>query len=122
MMTWAANDIGTPAETRYLTYGFSAVTAPMAAVGIRAERIATYRQMRVRHNSPSADPVTIRYRLRVNGVDTSLFVDLAGSGTDGSNSFDEIDIFPGDLVELLAVKALTITSGLLNATVTIFDQ
>jgi len=119
MMFFAGtNDIATPADTRYLTPGWSPVTASTTVFEIEATDSVTLQNMRVRHNTPSADPTTIDYRLRINGVDTALTVTLAGNASSGSNLVDAVSAEPGDLIALVAVKGAIIVSGLLNVIVT----
>jgi|SRR3990172_4000627 len=118
IFTSGANDIAAAADTRYLTPGWSPITATTTVFEIRATASVTFFGMRVRHNTPSADPTTIDYRLRVNGVDTALVVTLAGNAFDGSNLVDDASVDAGDLVALVAVKGIPIATGLLNVIVT----
>lgn len=118
-LIWGSTDIGILADTRALPCGYSLVAAGLTAPGFRETRERVYSQMRVRHNTPSIDTTAISYRLRVNGVDSLLVVSLAGDASDGSNLVDEVDVLPGDLVVVVAVKALEILSGALTVLVSV---
>lgn len=119
MLLYGAVDIDTPADTRYLPIGFSLVTAPATAIGFRADAEATCLRMRVRHNTPSADATTVTYTLYVNGVATAVAVTLAANASDGSNTADDADIFPGDLIELRALKNGVLTTGVIGPFVSV---
>jgi hypothetical protein len=121
MLTWGANDIGMEADTRYIKPGFAAVSAQISALGIRATSIATLRQFRVKHNTPSSDVTTVEYRVKINGVNTSMVVTLACNAADGSDLVNEADVFVGDLIEVVAIKALAISTGVLDVAITLED-
>ncbi len=118
-MFFGASDILTLIDTRFLTPGFSLIEAPLTAIGASAVRIATLRQMRVRHNTPLIDTTAVTYTLRINSVATALSVVLGCDNVSGSNLVDDVDVFPGDLIEVVAIKGSAILSGVLNVVVTI---
>jgi hypothetical protein len=120
IVTFGANDIGKPADTRYLTPGVSLVTAPTTAIGFIAPRSSALTSMRVRHNTPSSDSTVIDYHLRVNGVN-KITVQLACNASTASNAVDIADLLVGDLVECVAVKPGVIATGKLNVSISVED-
>lgn len=119
MLSYGVYDLGGAAGTVWVQPGFEELAAEFSYT-FRATDFRTFHEMRVRHNTPSADPTMIQYRVRVNGVDI-YGVDLAGSATDGANTTGVADIFPGDLVAIVAIKTGALVSGFLSVSIEIED-
>lgn len=117
MMVWGIQNVGLLVDTRYLTPGYGAVSADLTAIGFRATDEYAAGAMRVKHCTLTLDNDPIDYILRVNGEDTALKVSLAPNASEGQNLTDEVDLAPGDLIELVAVKTGILVSGLVNALV-----
>ena len=78
----------------------------------RLPRSGTLQNLRVRHNSAGGNGSSVDYRVRINAVDTALTVSLAtGAVGDASNLVTTVAVVAGDLIDLVAVKAVNIGGG-----------
>jgi hypothetical protein len=117
ILTWGNSSIAAAADTRFLRPGFDSVTAGTVGVGFQSPRGGTFKNMFVRTNAApgAANANVVSYRLRINGVDSSLVVTRAANAGIGnsSNLVNSVVVAQGDLVQLVAVKAIAIGSGVL---------
>lgn len=118
-MIFGAADIGISDKPVYLTAGFNTGVADVTPIGFRASSYQTASYMRVHHNTPTDEDMTVTYRLRINGKDTNMVVHLQANEQDGENPKDEADLSPGDLIELVVTKEPGLSSAVLNVAVSI---
>lgn len=119
-LQWGNNGVSSSTTTRYMTpgirFGDGAVTTE-ANVQIPATRDGRVRNLAIRHNIPAGNGNDIVYRLRVNGVNTSLTVTLASTGTQASSgASDSFIINKGDLLSIQVTKTSGISSSPNNVT------
>lgn len=114
---WGNGSVAAAADTRFLSPWHDPGTASLTSVGAwRAPRAFTARNLRVRHNSAVGNGNSVAYFLRINGVNTALTVSLAtGAVGDASDLVNAVAVAAGDLVEFVAVKALGIGAGGVDA-------
>lgn len=115
-MVWGAGNIASGADVRRLLMGFFDGLIPTTSPrGHRATRAGTYSHLHARHNTNSGNGASVVYALFVNGVVTALAVTLATGAVGGaSNVANSVTIAEGDLIEMVATKALAIGSGSLD--------
>lgn len=113
VLTFGADSISAGADTRFIPPGFDSATAPTASVGAyRAPRSGTMQNMRVRHNAANGNGNSIDYTLRINSVNTLMTATLAsGAIGDASDLVNTVAVAAGDLIDVTAVKPLSIGSG-----------
>jgi len=116
---WGAGQILNTITSRFLWPGFDNTLAQAAAPQIRAARAGTARNMRVRHNFTAGNGNNIVYTLRVNGVATALTVTLASTASDGSDLVNSVAVAAGDLLDIIATKAIDIGTSPSDITCTI---
>lgn len=110
---WGAANIGSAAETRVIPVGYDdTLISTQTPKGYSAPRAGTFRNMYVRTNTANGNGASVSYTLRVNGVATALTVSRAtGAIGTSSNLVNTVAVVAGDLIEMLAIKAASIGSG-----------
>ncbi len=114
VLTFGADSIAAGADTRFLPPGFIDGTAPTSSseAQFASPRAGTMRNLRVRHNTSNGNGNSVVYALRVNGVASALTATLAtGAIGNASDLVNAVAVAAGDLIDVTAVKALSIGAG-----------
>ena len=116
---WGTQSVNAAANTRVLPPGYETATAGPDPLGFAATRAGTLKNLFARHNSAAGNGEAVIYRVRKNGVLTALLVSLVtGAIGQASNLVDAVVVAQGDFIELVAIKAIAIGSGVVDAIVT----
>jgi len=112
LLMFGHTSIAAAADTRFLTPGFTSLTATTASIGAFRSRAGTLRNFRVRHNSAVGNGNPVVYDVRINTVPSGLGLSLATAVVgDASDLATTIPVAAGDLIEATATKALSIGGG-----------
>ena len=113
ILTFGADSIAAAADTRFLPPGFIDGTASTVnEARYVVPRAGTLQRMYVRHNAANGNGNSVVYTVRVNGAPTALTASLAsGAIGQASNLVSSVAVVAGDIVDVTAVKALSIGAG-----------
>jgi hypothetical protein len=118
-LTWGDGNLGSSADTRLLHPSYNALSTATTvgnAVEWVAPRGGTLRNMFVRHNTANGNGTNVVYTVFVNGVATAITVTLAtGAIGQASDLVNSVVIVQGDVVNITAVKAVSIANGNLQS-------
>lgn len=117
LLVFGHTNVAAAADTRFLAVGSSDSTAPtVSEFGFNAPRSGTLRNFFIRHNAAAGNGSPVTYDLIiggfVQGLGLSLATGLAGSASDLATT---IAVSQGQLIEAIAVKAVGIGSGAVDA-------
>ena len=119
-LLWGNNSVAAAADTRVLAPGYDRTTANISGSETgggsegawRAPRAGTILNLRVRHNAAVGNGNAVVYTLRVNGILTALTASrVTGVIGDSSDLVNSVAVVAGDLIEMVASKALGIGAG-----------
>ncbi len=128
VFTWGNDNVSATANTTSLNLGSERNTA--SAIGsqpgggtenqFRSPRAGIFRNMRVRHNSSAGNGNSVVYTLFINNASTLLTATLAsGAIGDASNLINTAAVAAGDIIDMRAIKALSLGSGAVSAMVAV---
>lgn len=120
IFVWGNSDIGTLIDTRYLSPGRD-VTAQLGDVAqFPVTRSGTLRNLFIRHNSVGIGVANVTYAVLVNSVPTAITATLAtGAIGQVSDLTHSVMLVQGDRVSVQAAKDGIITSGVIDAQVSL---
>jgi len=121
ILVWGANSIASTVDSRRLPPGFYDGLATTASPrGFLASRAGTMQNLQARHNTANGNGQPVVYTLWKNGVATALAVSLATGAIGGAEDVtDTVVVARGDLIEIVASKAASIASGVLDSMVSV---
>jgi hypothetical protein len=113
VVAFGNNSVAAAADTRFLDQWRSTTTAGTAeTTPIVAPRAGTLRNLFVRHQAAVGNGNSITYRVRINGVNTTITVTLAtGAIAQTSDLVNTAAVAQGDRITLSATKALALGNG-----------
>jgi hypothetical protein len=83
-------------------------------------RAGTFQNLEARHNTANGNGNPVVYTLWVNGAPTALTVSLATGAIGGAQDVAHaVVVVRGDLIEVVASKAVSIGSGILDCMVSV---
>ena len=112
-LVFGAAGVGLTTTARWMPFGYTPNTAPIAPIAFRSLRSGTLSNLRVRHNVVGVGG-NISYTLRRNGVDSALTAAVAASALDGSDLTHSVVIAAGDLLDLHVTKLSGISTSPIN--------
>lgn len=118
MLFFGAENVGTTTTSRFLAPGYSPDMATTTSLGMRLSRAGTLRNLAARHNGVGVGGAIV-YTVWVNSIITTLAVSLNASSSDALNSVDSVAVLAGDLIEIRASKASSITTSPTDISVTL---
>lgn len=121
VLFWGCTSITAGIDTaRFLAPGFDSGTAPtLRQRTIRAPRAGTLKSLFLYHNNPVGNGNPIVYTVLVNNVATAITVTLASTGTNASDTANQVAVAQGDEIDLRASKAAGIGNGNVMPTATL---
>lgn len=113
LLIYGFENIAAAADTRFLGTGSNDGTAPTTSdYAFRMPRSGTLRNFRVRHNSAIGNGNSVVYDIRIDTAPQGLGLTLAsGAIGDASDLATTIAVSAGELIEVTAVKALSLGAG-----------
>lgn len=131
MLVFGSNSVAASVDTRVLVPGYSRSTAAVlggeagggSEGAYRVTRAGTIRNLRVRHNANNGNGNPVVYTLYRNGAPTLLTASLATAALgDASDLVNAVAVAAGDLIQMIASKALALGSGVVVCQVVVqFD-
>lgn len=117
-LVFSCGGIGTSTTSRYIPFGNTPNNAPTQPISFRIARAGTLRNLRIRHNTAGVGG-NITYTILVNGVASALSLTMAASSTDATELITTVSVTSGDLIDVRASKASSLTSSPNEVTVSI---
>lgn len=117
VMTWGARSVAAVADTRYLPPGYADITAStLAYFRLSMPRAGFLKKFTVRHNNDQGNGGAVVYDVVINGVSSGLNLSLVtGAIGTASNGSAIIPVEAGDIVDITATKAASITAANVEA-------
>lgn len=116
---FGAGTLTNTTQTRFLFPGFADSTAQTDTIQIYAPRAGTLQALRIRHNRLGGSPNPVVYTVRVNGVPSTLTASVASNAASGSDLVNSVVVAAGDLIDIQASKASTISGSLRDIVATV---